>query len=142
MNRTGSAHWAGSIKDGKGTVSTQTKTLEDTPYSFSSRFEAGKGTNPEELLAAAHAGCYTMALSGFLGSHNMTADALDTVATVTIDKDGEGFTITQVHLDVTASIPGASDDDFQMAADEAKANCPVSRLFAGAEITMTAKLAS
>ena len=142
MNRTGSAHWAGSIKDGKGTVSTQTKTLDNTPYSFSSRFESGQGTNPEELLAAAHAGCFTMALSGFLGSHNMTADALDTVATVTIDKDGDGFTITKVHLDVTASIPGASDEAFQKVAGEAKAKCPVSRLFTGAEITMNAKLAA
>ena len=141
MNRTGSAHWGGDLKTGKGTVSTQTTTLNHTPYSFSSRFEAGQGTNPEELLGAAHAGCFSMALSGVLGGHNLNADSIDTIATVTIAKDGDGFSITKVHLDVTAAIPGATDEAFQSAAADAKAGCPVSKLFAGAEITMTAKLA-
>ena len=141
MNRTGSAHWAGDIKKGGGTVSTQTTTLSNTPYSFASRFEAGQGTNPEELLAAAHAGCFSMALSGVLAGHQLTADAIDTKATVTVEPQGGGFAITKVHLDVTASIPGATDEAFQSAASDAKANCPVSKLFAGAEITMDAKLA-
>lgn len=142
MNRTGTAHWSGDLKTGNGTVSTQTTTLHDTPYSFASRFEAGKGTNPEELLAAAHAGCFSMALSAVLGGHNMKPDAIDTKATVTLDKDGDGdgFSITRVHLAVTATIPGATDEDFQSAAQDAKSSCPVSKLFAGAEITMDAKL--
>ncbi len=140
MNRTGSAHWAGDIKGGSGTVSTQTTTLNNTPYSFASRFEAGQGTNPEELLAAAHAGCFSMALSGVLAGKQLTADAIDTKATVTVEPQGGGFAITKVHLDLTASIPGATDDVFQEAASDAKANCPVSKLFAGAEITLDAKL--
>ena len=142
MNRTGSAHWGGDLKTGTGTVSTQTTTLNHTPYSFSSRFESGQGTNPEELLAAAHAGCFSMALSGVLGAHNMTADSIDTVATVTIEKQGEGFAISRVHLEVTATIPGATEAAFETAAQDAKANCPVSKLFAGAEITLTTKLAA
>jgi lipoyl-dependent peroxiredoxin len=141
MQRTGSAEWRGGLKDGKGTVSTQSGTLKQTQYSFSTRFENGVGTNPEELLAAAHAGCFSMALSGQLGNAGMTADSINTTATVTLDKVEGGFAITKVHLDVTAKIPNADQAKFETAANNAKAGCPVSKLFKGAEITMSAKLA-
>lgn len=140
MQRKGSAVWRGGLKDGKGTVSTDSGVLRDTQYSFAARFESGAGTNPEELLAAAHAGCFSMALSGQLGAANMTAESINTTATVTLDKVEGGFAITKVHLDVTAKIPGAKQDAFSTAANNAKAGCPVSKLFKGAEITMTAKL--
>src|SRR5918996_4451321 len=107
MKRKASAEWKGGLKDGKGTISTDSGVLANTQYSFSTRFEEGKGTNPEELIAAAHAGCFSMALSGQLGNAGMTADSINTTATVTLDKAEGGFAITKVHLDVTARIPGA-----------------------------------
>ena len=142
MQRKGSAVWRGGLKDGKGTVSTETGTLRDTQYSFAARFESGNGTNPEELLAAAHAGCFSMALSGQLGAANMTAEEIKTTATVSLEKVEGGFAITKVHLDVSARIPGANQQAFETAANNAKAGCPVSKLFKGAEISMTAKLSS
>ena len=141
MQRTGSAEWRGGLKDGKGTVSTPSGTLNKTQYSFAARFENGTGTNPEELLAAAHAGCFSMALSGQLGAAGMTAESINTTATVSLEKQEGGFAITKVHLDVTAKIPGADKAKFDTAANNAKAGCPVSKLFKGAEITMTARLA-
>jgi osmotically inducible protein OsmC len=141
MQRKGSAIWRGGLKDGKGTVSSDSGVLKDTQYSFSSRFESGIGTNPEELLAAAHAGCFSMALSGQLGSANLTAESIKTTAAVTLEKVDGGFAITKVHLDVKAKIPGASQAAFNTAANNAKAGCPVSKLFK-AEITMSASLES
>jgi len=141
INRTASAHWTGGLKDGKGLISTQSGALKDYPYGFASRFEGIAGTNPEELIGAAHAGCFSMALSGQLGNAGLTADSINTVAAVTLEKTDAGFTITKVHLDVTAKIPGASDEAFQTAAGNAKAGCPISRLLK-AEITMDAKLVS
>src|ERR1700761_3853340 len=139
MQRTGSAHWSGGLKDGKGTVSTQSGVLRQTQYSFSTRFENGVGTNPEELLAAAHAGCFSMALSGQLGSAGMTAESIDTTATVTLEKTDDGFGITTVHLDVKAKIPGADKAKFDEAAQNAEKGCPVSRVL-NAKITMSAQL--
>ena len=139
MKRKGSAVWKGGLKDGKGTVSTQSGVLSETQYSFSTRFEDGVGTNPEELLAAAHAGCFSMALSGQLGAAGMTAESINTTATVSLEKTEAGFTITAVHLDVTARIPGAEQAAFETAANNAKAGCPVSRLF-NTTITMEARL--
>jgi osmotically inducible protein OsmC len=139
MKRKASAVWKGGLKDGTGTISTQSGVLSDTQYSFSTRFEDGIGTNPEELIAAAHAGCFSMALSGQLGQLGMTAENISTSATVTLDKTDAGFTITAVHLDVVARIPGAEQQAFETAANNAKAGCPVSRLLK-AEITMDAKL--
>jgi osmotically inducible protein OsmC len=140
MTRTASAHWAGGLKDGKGTVSTASGVLSETQYSFSTRFEDGKGTNPEELIAAAHAGCFSMALSGQLGAAGMTAESIDTKASLTLEKTDAGFTITAIHLDVTARIPGASADKFNEAAQNAKKGCPVSRVL-NTNITMDARLA-
>lgn len=139
MKRKASAEWQGGLKDGKGTISTDSSVLSDTQYSFSTRFENGVGTNPEELIAAAHAGCFSMALSGQLGNAGMTAESIKTTATVTLDKTDSGFAITTVHLDVTARIPGAEQAAFETAANNAKAGCPVSKLL-NAEITMDAKL--
>jgi osmotically inducible protein OsmC len=139
MKRKASAVWRGGLKDGRGTISTDSGVLSDTQYSFSTRFEDGIGTNPEELIGAAHAGCFSMALSGQLGSAGMTAESINTTATVTLDKTDAGFTITAIHLDVKAKIPGADQQAFETAANNAKAGCPVSRLF-NAEITMTAQL--
>jgi len=139
MKRTASAHWAGGLKDGKGTVSTQSGVLKDTQYSFSTRFENGVGTNPEELIAAAHAGCFSMALSAELGKAEMTAESIDTVATLTMEKTDAGFTITAIHLDVKAKIPGADPQKFDAVAQGAKKGCPVSRVL-NAEITMVATL--
>jgi osmotically inducible protein OsmC len=139
MKRKASAVWQGGLKDGKGTISTDSGVLENTQYSFSTRFEDGKGTNPEELIAAAHAGCFSMALSGQLGNAGMTAESINTTATVTLEKTDAGFTITKVHLDVTARIPGAEQAAFETAANNAKAGCPISRLLK-AEITMDARL--
>lgn len=141
MKRKGSAVWRGGLKDGKGTVSTESGVLRETQYSFSTRFEDGAGTNPEELLAAAHAGCFSMALSKQLEDAGMKAESINTTATVTLEKTDAGFTITKVHLDLTASIPSADRPAFEQAANNAKAGCPVSRLF-NAEITLDAKLAS
>jgi osmotically inducible protein OsmC len=139
MKRTGSAVWQGGIRDGKGTVSTESGVLEGAQYSFSTRFEDGKGTNPEELLAAAHAGCFSMALSKQIEDQGLKADSINTTAAVRLEKTDAGFTITKVHLDVTARVPGADAAAFETAANNAKAGCPVSRLF-NAEITMEAKL--
>lgn len=139
MERTASAEWTGSLKDGKGTVSSQSGVLAETPYSFVTRFENGKGTNPEELIAAAHAGCFTMALSAQLGTMNFTPQSLRTTAKLTLEKLEAGWTISKIHLDVSARVPGISGAAFDSAAASAKANCPVSRLLK-AEITMTAKL--
>ena len=139
MKRTGSAVWQGSIKEGKGTVSTQSGVLRETQYSFATRFEDGAGTNPEELIAAAHAGCFSMALSAQLGAASLTADRIATTATVSLDKQDAGWAITKVHLDVEATIPGATEEQFTTAAENAKKGCPVSKLL-NAEITMTAKL--
>lgn len=140
INRTGSAVWSGGLKDGKGTLSTQSGVLKDTQYGFKTRFEDGAGTNPEELIAAAHAGCFTMALSAQLGEAGMTATRLETTATVSLDKADGGFAITAVHLALAASIPGATEEAFQAAALKAKEGCPVSKLLKGANITMDAKL--
>jgi osmotically inducible protein OsmC len=139
MKRNASAEWKGGLKDGKGTISTDSGVLENTQYSFSTRFEDGKGTNPEELVAAAHAGCFSMALSGQLGNAGLTADSIKTTASVTLEKTDAGFTITKVHLNVVAKIPGASQEAFTTAANNAKAGCPISRLLK-AEITMDAQL--
>jgi osmotically inducible protein OsmC len=139
IKRKGSAVWSGGLKDGKGSVSTQSGVLNQTQYGFNTRFEDGAGTNPEELLAAAHAGCFTMALSAQLGEAGMTAQKLETSATVSLDKADGGFAITAVHLDLVATIPGASEAAFQEAARKAKEGCPVSKLF-NATITLDAKL--
>jgi osmotically inducible protein OsmC len=139
MKRKGSAAWSGGLKDGKGKVSTDSGVLDDTQYSFSTRFEDGKGTNPEELIAAAHAGCFSMALSGQLGKAGLTADRIATTASVSLEKSDAGFSITVVHLDVRARVPGADKRAFDKAAADAKAGCPVSRVL-NADITMDAKL--
>jgi lipoyl-dependent peroxiredoxin len=139
MKRSASAVWKGGLKDGKGSISTQSGVLSETQYSFSTRFEEGKGTNPEELVAAAHAGCFSMALSAQLGAAGKTAESIQTEATVTLDKTEAGFTITAVHLKVRAKVPGTTPPEFQTAAESAKAGCPISRLLK-AEITMDAKL--
>jgi len=139
MKRNASAVWQGGLKDGKGTISTASGVLSNTPYSFSTRFEEGKGTNPEELIAAAHAGCFSMALSNILGESQMTPKSIETKATLTMEKTDAGFTVTEIHLDVTANIPGADDAKFQAAAEKAKAGCPISRLL-NAKIEMTARL--
>src|SRR5919202_4418009 len=120
MKRKASARWQGALQGGKGTISTASGVLSDTQYSFSTRFENGAGTNPEELIAAAHAGCFSMALSGQLGKQNLTPESVETTATVTLEKVDAGFTVTEVHLDVTARVPGATAEDFQTAADNAK----------------------
>ena len=139
MERTASAVWNGSLKEGKGTITTQSGLLSDAPYSFVTRFENGKGTNPEELIAAAHAGCFTMALSAQLGTMNFTPQSLRTSAKLTLEKLDAGWTISKIHLDVSARVPGISASAFESAAASAKANCPVSRLLR-AEITMDAHL--
>ena len=137
MKRTASAHWGGDLKSGSGTVSTASGVLSATPYSFRTRFEDIQGTNPEELLAAAHAACFTMALSMMLGQTGLTATTLDTTCTVTLDKDGEGFSITESHLDLKATVPGALEEAFNDAVQQAKENCPVSKLY-DTNITLTA----
>jgi osmotically inducible protein OsmC len=139
MVRKASAVWKGSLKEGKGTISTDSGVLSNTPYSFSTRFENARGTNPEELIAAAHAGCFTMALSAQLGSAGITPESLETTASLSLDKLDAGWTITKIHLDVTAHIPGVDKAAFDKAAESAKAGCPISRLLK-AEITMTARL--
>jgi lipoyl-dependent peroxiredoxin len=141
MQRKASAVWQGDLKSGKGTLSTDSGVLKQTAYSFHSRFESGVGTNPEELLAAAHAGCFTMALSAQLGGAGMTAQKLETTATVTLDKVGDGFSITKSHLDLVATIPGADKAKFDAAVKAAETGCPVSKLFK-AEISVSAKLNS
>lgn len=136
----GSAHWEGSIKEGQGTVSTQSGALKQHPYGFKARFEGDvKGTNPEEILGAAHAACFSMAFSLMLGNEGFTPDSIDTTAAVTLSPDGEGFSITKIHLDTQALIPSIDQETFERIAAQAKAGCPVSKLF-NAEITLDAKL--
>ena len=139
MNRTGSAVWSGGIKDGKGSISTQSGVLDNAQYGFSTRFEDGAGTNPEELIAAAHAGCFTMALAAQLGGAGMTAQSLKTEASVTLDKLADGYVITAVHLTLKARIPGATAEAFDAIAQKAKLDCPVSKLL-NAKITLDATL--
>ncbi|MGP4842506.1 OsmC family protein [Marinobacter sp. 1Y8] len=141
MKREGSAHWEGDLKSGTGTVSTQSGALDSQPYGFNTRFEDGKGTNPEELIGAAHASCFSMALSMILGEAGFKPDHIDTKATVTLDKQSDGFAITAIHLDVKASVPQASESDFSEAAKTAKENCPISKVLS-AEISMKATLES
>lgn len=140
MKRSGSAVWTGDIKGGSGSVSTESGVLDAVPYSFAKRFGEEKGTNPEELIGAAHAACFSMALSGALGGAGLTADRIDTTAQVTVVPDGGGFTITAVHLVVKASVPGTDAEGFAKIAKGAKEGCPVSKVLAGAEITMDATL--
>ena len=142
INKTASAHWTGGLKDGKGQISTESGALSDQPYGFNTRFEGKPGTNPEELIGAAHAGCFSMALSMILGDYDAMPDDINTTAKVSLEEKDGGFAITKVHLDLSAKIPGLSESDFQEAAKTAKENCPVSKVLAGAEITMDAKLES
>ncbi len=139
LRRKGSAVWRGGLKDGKGTVSSGSGVLSNTQYSFGTRFENGQGTNPEELIAAAHAGCFAMALSAQLGEAGLKPDSIEATATVTLDKTEGGFAVTESHLDVTARVPNADQAAFEKAAQAAKAGCPISKLLK-AEITMNAKL--
>jgi osmotically inducible protein OsmC len=139
MQRKATAVWSGGVKDGKGSLTTDSGVLKQSQYSFGTRFENGIGTNPEELLAAAHAGCFTMALSGQLGNAGLTAEKLETVATITLEKLTDGFAITKSHLDLVARIPGADKAKFDVAVKAAETGCPVSKLFK-AEITVTARL--
>ena len=141
MQRKASAVWQGGLKDGKGSITTDSKVLSATPYSFSTRFEGTPGTNPEELIAAAHAGCYSMALSNILGEAGIRPERIDTTATVSLEKQEGGFAITKVHLDVTVRAPGADRAKVDEATAKAKAGCPVSKVLR-AEITMDAKLAA
>ncbi|MDF3029655.1 MAG: peroxiredoxin, OsmC subfamily protein [Moraxellaceae bacterium] len=139
MKRKALAVWQGGLKEGKGRLTTDSGVLAETQYSFSTRFEEGIGTNPEELIAAAHAGCFSMALSGQLGTAGLTAERIRTQAAVTLDKDGAGFAITAVHLELSARVPGASEEAFLAAANAAKDGCPVSKLLK-ATITLDATL--
>ncbi|MDK2743615.1 MAG: OsmC family protein [Nitrospira sp.] len=139
MKRAGSAVWQGDLKTGKGTVSTESGVLSHTQYSFSTRFENGKGTNPEELVAAAHAGCFSMALSAQLGEAGLAPDKVETTATVTFDKTEAGWTVTGVHLNVKGKVPKADEAAWNKATQAAKAGCPISRLL-NTTITMDAKL--
>ena len=142
MNRSGSAEWRGGLKDGQGKLSSESGTLKDVNYSFAKRFGDEAGTNPEELLAAAHAACFSMATSAQLGEMGLTPDYIRTTATATLEKTDGGFGITKVHLNMVAKVPGADKAKFETAANNAKAGCPVSKLFKGAEITLDAKLES
>lgn len=142
MKRNATAVWKGDLKGGKGTMTSGSGLMKEAQYGFTSRFEEGVGTNPEELIAAAHAGCFSMALSGQLGNAGMTAEAITTQATVTMEKLEAGWTVVGIHLDCKAKIPGADAAKFETAANNAKAGCPISRLLApGTTITMTAALA-
>lgn len=141
MQRKASAVWQGNLKEGKGTLTSASGVLKQTPYSFQTRFENGAGTNPEELLAAAHAGCFTMALSAELGKVGITANKLETSATLSLEQVKDGFSITKSHLDLVANIPGADKAKFDAAVKAAETGCPVSKLFK-AEVTVTAKLIS
>jgi osmotically inducible protein OsmC len=139
MKRKASAVWQGGLQDGKGTISTDSGVLKDTQYSFATRFESGAGTNPEELIAAAHAGCFSMALSAELGRAGIKPERIATTATVTLEKANGGFAIPAIHLDVAVKIPGGDKAAFEQAAADAKAGCPVSKVL-NAQITMEAKL--
>ena len=140
MDRSASAVWHGGLKDGKGTISTQSGVLKETQYSFSTRFENGVGTNPEELIAAAHAGCFTMALSGQLSSADFTAEELNTTAVVTMEKTDDGPTVTKIKLTTRARVPNIEKEKFDELAKKAKEGCPISRLLKAAEITLDAQL--
>lgn len=140
MKRTASAQWNGGLKDGKGTVSTQTKTLNAAPYSFQSRFESGAGTNPEELLGAAHAGCFSMALALFLQNAGITPQSVQTNATVDIEQVGGGFAITKIHLSTLVKAPGKDAAKIKAAAEDAKKNCPVSKALASVPTTLDTKV--
>lgn len=139
MQRKASAVWKGGLRAGSGSISTASKALSETPYSFGTRFENMAGTNPEELVAAAHAACFSMALSLVLGTQKIEPAEINTSATTTIEKVGDSWQVTESHLDVVADIPNVSDEVFQRAASEAKTNCPISRLL-NTKITMNAKL--
>lgn len=139
MKRHASAVWMGGLKEGKGTVSTETKVLNHAAYSFGSRFESGAGTNPEELVAAAHAGCFSMALSGILNESGLTPEKIETMAELTLEKFDVGWTITEIHLDVSARVPKATPASFAEAAHKAETGCPISRLLK-CRITLTARL--
>jgi osmotically inducible protein OsmC len=139
IKRRGSAVWHGGIKDGKGAISTESGALSSYPYGFASRFEGQRGSNPEELIGAAHASCFTMALSKILGDANLTIEELSTAAEVTLEQVDGGWGITAIHLNLTGKVPGTDQATFASLADKAKANCPVSKLFK-ADITMTATL--
>jgi lipoyl-dependent peroxiredoxin len=139
MKRKASAHWQGSLKDGKGTISTESGVLEKARYSFSTRFDEGKGTNPEELIGAAHAGCFSMAFSAELGKAGLTPDSIATTATITMEKTDAGFTVVESHLDVTAKVKGADKAKVLEIANAAKAGCPISRVL-NAKVTMDATI--
>ncbi|WP_369988932.1 OsmC family protein [Pseudomonas xanthosomatis] len=139
MKKTASAVWQGDLKDGKGHISTESGALKDAPYGFNTRFEGSPGTNPEELIGAAHAGCFSMALSMMLGEAGLTPERIDTHAEVSLDKQADGFAITAVHLTLKAKVPGASEAQFQEIANKAKAGCPVSKLL-NATISLDASL--
>jgi osmotically inducible protein OsmC len=139
MKRTASAHWSGDLKGGRGALSATSGVLSNTAYSFHDRFEEGKGTNPEELLAAAHAGCFSMALSAQLGQAGLTAESIDTTCTITLEKDATGFGISESHLDLKAKVPGATKEAFDQAVNNAKTGCPVSKLYK-TNITLTSTL--
>jgi osmotically inducible protein OsmC len=139
MKRTANAQWRGDLKTGKGDISTASGVLTSTPYSFQTRFEEGKGTNPEELLAAAHAGCFTMALSAQLAGAGLTAESLQTECTISLEKLPDGFAITESHLDLKAKVPGASAEAFATAVHNAETGCPVSKLYK-TKITVAYKL--
>ncbi len=139
MQRKASAVWKGGLKDGKGTISAPSGVLKETQYSFSTRFENGQGTNPEELIAAAHAGCFSMALSAQLGGANLTPESISTTVTLSLDKLDSGWAITASHIDVVGKVPGADAATFQKYAEAAEKGCPVSKVL-NAKITMTAKL--
>jgi osmotically inducible protein OsmC len=141
MKRTANAEWQGDLKSGKGNISTASGVLSKTQYSFSARFEEGKGTNPEELLAAAHAGCFTMALSAQLGQANLTAESLETQCTISLEKQPDGFAITESHLELKAKVPGATKEQFDTAVKAAETGCPVSKLYS-TKITVNAQLLS
>ncbi len=139
MKKTASAVWQGDLKSGKGTISTQSGALKDNPYGFNTRFEGAPGTNPEELIGAAHAGCFSMAFSMMLGQAGLTPERIDTSAEVTLDKQGEGFAITEIALTMKAKVPGASEEQFREIANKAKEGCPVSRVL-NAQISLNATL--
>ena len=139
MNRKATAVWTGGLRDGKGSLTTDSGVLQQTQYSFNARFENGIGTNPEELLAAAHAGCFTMALSAQLGGVGLTAEKLETTATITLEKVADGFAITKSHLNLVARIPHADSSQFEALVKAAETGCPVSKLFKAA-ITVDSRL--
>lgn len=139
MKRQATAEWRGDLKTGKGSLTTDSGALSKAPYSFTTRFEGEKGTNPEELIAAAHAGCFTMALSAELGKAGLTPESLRTTATVSLEKQASGWEVGESHLELVAKVPGASEEAFRQAAETAEKNCPISKLLK-AKITMDARL--